>query len=169
LLQMTMMSNLVDCSPQFWPVSPGIPQPSPSLLWPPNQLAVRQVISVSLLTQLNNLAQNFATSMRNYEAILFNGLSRNDLISKVQRSLGIGGNELPLTSWQPSNKVHPIECSKVCSVISAYRLWDVMAMLDGSQPAPTIERCFLEVSYATFRVSVNTQSFTSSQKPAGDG
>jgi hypothetical protein len=95
--------------------------------------------------------------MTNYESTLFEGPSHNETIYKVRKSLGIGGNEQALTAWHPSHQLNTLDYSRMCSVISAYRLWDVMAMLDGSLPAPRIERQFFDIENIKFRVSVNTQ------------
>ena len=97
------------------------------------------------------LLQNFAKSMRGYESTLFNQLGDNELTVNVQSGLGIGisGDMVP---WRPKANLSSIECSRVCSVISAYRLLDVVAMLGGAQAAPSIKRCHMEVSNASFRV-----------------
>jgi hypothetical protein len=40
----------------------------------------------------------------------------------------------------------------MCSVISAYRLLDVIALLSGVSPAPSVERRFFQIPNKSFRV-----------------
>jgi hypothetical protein len=48
----------------------------------------------------------------------------------------------------------------VCSVISAYRLLDVITMLDGALSASSVEGCSLQVQNTNFRVSTNIHTST---------
>jgi hypothetical protein len=91
--------------------------------------------------------------MKNYESMLFHHPSINESTSRIQSSLGIDlGHRLHLAS---SKKINSLEMSKICSTISAYRLLDVVALLDGVHPAPSVERQFIDVSHSTFRVCVS--------------
>jgi hypothetical protein len=88
-----------------------------------------------------------------YESALFNQSSPNEMTIKIQSGLGIGksGEVIP---WRHKANLNSIECSRICSVISAYRLLDVVAMLSGAELAPIVERCFFNVPNTSFRVSV---------------
>ena len=67
--------------------------------------------------------------MKNYESTLLSAKNLSEVAIRRGLGIGIGGE---LTSWHPGPaNLAPIECSKVCSVISAYRLLDVVAMLGG--------------------------------------
>jgi hypothetical protein len=111
--------------------------------------------------------------MKIYESFLFNGHCVNESTGKIKSVLGIGigiGNEEQrLTSWRPSNKLAAVDCTRICSVIGAYRLLDVVAMLDGFQPARRVERMYMSVSNTTFRVSSNTQDSISPLTSLGNG
>jgi hypothetical protein len=102
--------------------------------------------------------------MTNYESTLFHKHSINELTSKVQSRLGItiGDGLQVVPRSQSSSKLSSIEMSKICSIISAYRLLDVVAMLDGVHPAPSVGQSFMNVSNSEFRVSVDSQNFISS-------
>jgi hypothetical protein len=101
--------------------------------------------------------------MKNYESMLFHHHSINESTSRIQSSLGIDlGHHLQLVPWSPSQKINSLEMSKIGSIISAYRLLDVVALLDGVHPAPSVERQFIDVSHSTFCVSLVPQNFTSS-------
>ncbi len=71
---MTEMSNLVNLFHQFWPVVPGIRQPTPSLLcgnWLPGQVIFRCVSHSSLMPQPANL---FSEIYNIYERLPINSL-----------------------------------------------------------------------------------------------
>jgi hypothetical protein len=107
-----------------------------------------------IYAKLISFPKNFVKSLKGYESILFNPLSPNELIYKVQSGLGIGMKE-EVVPWQRRINVNSTDCSRVCSVIGAYRLLDVVAMLDGAHPAPSIERCFYQIPSSSFRVSAS--------------
>jgi hypothetical protein len=107
-----------------------------------------------IYAKLISFPKNFVKSLKGYESILFNPLSPNELIYKVQSGLGIGMKE-EVVPWQRRTNVNSTDCSRVCSVIGAYRLLDVVAMLDGAHPAPSIERCFYQIPSSSFRVSAS--------------
>jgi hypothetical protein len=89
--------------------------------------------------------------LKGYETALFNHFSKNEVTFKVQSSLGIG-NSGEVVPWQRQSNLNSNDCSRVCSVVGAYRLLDVMAMLNDAHPAPSVERCSFEVPQ-TFHVS----------------
>jgi hypothetical protein len=96
--------------------------------------------------------QAFATSLKGYETTIFKTLSVDELTTTYQKLLGVGtDNQVVL--WRPKSNLSNIDCSRICSVISAYRLLDVVAMLKDVHPAPTVERQFYEVPNTSFRVS----------------
>jgi hypothetical protein len=157
---MIRILSLADYILQFWPISPGIPRPSPPYTTYPNlgfnQLTFRWESPFSFKCTAKESSQNFAICMKNYESMLFHHQSINESISRIQSSLGIDlGHRLHLASWSPSKKINSLEMSKICSTISAYRLLDVVALLDGVDPAPSVERRFIDVSHSTFRVCVS--------------
>ena len=96
-------------------------------------------------------------SMKGYESVLFDNLnetSRNMRVQDVQDVLGLGiGSSGQVVTWRPKDKLSAVECSRMCSVISAYRLLDIIAMLRGANPAPRLERRFFELPNKSFRVS----------------
>ena len=74
----------------------------------------------------------------------------------LQNNLGIS---FPSTSFQVVlSRGHPslntTEWSRVCSVISAYRLLDVVAIVDGANQAASVERSSMANMSASLRVSV---------------
>jgi hypothetical protein len=87
-----------------------------------------------------------------YESALFNQSSGNEITVKIQSGLGIGksGEVIP---WRRKANINSIDCSRICSVISAYRLLDVVAITSGAELAPIVERCFFNVPNTSFRVS----------------
>ncbi len=91
--------------------------------------------------------------MKGYESALFESLSGSDKATGMQNFLGIrsGAQVVP---WQPRKNANSSESRKVCLVISAYRLLDVVAMLSGAQPAPCVERQFYQLPNTSFRVSI---------------
>jgi hypothetical protein len=91
--------------------------------------------------------------MEKYESALLESLSNSNKTSRVQNVLGIGTGA-HMVPWQPKADVNSSDSKKVCSVISAYRLLDVVAMLGGVQPAPGVERQFFQVPNTSFRVSI---------------
>ena len=95
--------------------------------------------------------QNFATSMKGFECTLFDISRRNERSTTVQNCLGIGSSG-PLVTWQPTSALTTNDSGKVCSVISAYRLLDVVAMLNGAQRAPSVPRRYFEPPNKSFRV-----------------
>ena len=90
--------------------------------------------------------------MKRYESSLFNNYVGNELTHKVLNSLGISadGEAVP---WQ--GNASSIETSRLCSVISVYRLLDVIAMSGGGASAPTVERSPILVVKGTFCVSMD--------------
>lgn len=127
------------------------------------QLTFRWESPFTFKSTAKESSQNFAICMKNYESMLFHHQSINKSTSRIQNSLGIDlGHRLQLVPWSPLTKINSHEMSKICSIISAYRLLDVVALLDGVHPAPSVERRFMDVSHSTFRVSVNPQNFMSS-------
>jgi hypothetical protein len=91
--------------------------------------------------------------MKGYESTLFNQPSNNDLTVKVQSGLSIGSGDV--VPWRLKTNLSSIECSRVCSVISAYCLLDVVAMLDGAHPARSVKQYFCQVQNTSFCVSAN--------------
>lgn len=91
--------------------------------------------------------------MKGYESALFESLTGSDKTIGVQNVLGIGSGT-DVVSWKPRKDMNSSESKKVCSVISAYRLLDVVAMLSGAQPAPGVERQFYQLPNTSFRVSI---------------
>ena len=122
-----------------------------------NRLCSRYTSKFQFSIPLINSCQNFATSMNHYELSLFNSKTLSELTCKVQSSLGISSTgssqDLQVACWAPTNKVNSMDLSRLCSVISAYRLFDVIAMLEGGHRAPTVDRHFVEISSSAFRVS----------------
>jgi hypothetical protein len=101
---------------------------------------------------LNNIPQHFATSLQHFEAHVFNATQTT---GRVQRSLGIeSDSDEQVIAWRPQAQLHSTECTRVCSVISAYRLLDIVAMLGGASPASSVDRSWFEIPNA-FRVSVS--------------
>jgi len=102
--------------------------------------------------------QNFATSMKGYESTLFDSSRGGESTTTVQNILGIGtsGQMVP---WRPMSALTSIDSSKICSVISAYRLLDVVAMLNGAHLAPSVPRRYFETPNKSFRVSANYYSY----------
>jgi hypothetical protein len=92
--------------------------------------------------------------MQGYESTLFDclGASWNETTINLQNVLGVGTSK-EIVPWRPKNDLNSIDCSRLCSVISAYRLLDVAAMLDGAPSAPSVDRHFFKVPNASFRVS----------------
>ena len=66
------------------------------------------------------------------------------MTTRVQNVLGISPTG-QLVPWQPRSLLGNADSTKICSVISAYRLLDVMAMLNGALPAPSVPRQYFEV------------------------
>lgn len=93
--------------------------------------------------------------MNEYESFHFRENVLNEVANKVKSGLGIGKNNMQVTTWCPTNRPSSIEASRICSVISAYRLLDIVAMLDGVRAAPSVERRFINISSDTFQVSMN--------------
>ncbi len=58
--------------------------------------------------------------MKGYELVLFDSLSVNETMSKVQDFLGIGFSGQTMVTWGPRENISAIDCSRMCSVISAY-------------------------------------------------
>ena len=82
---------------------------------------------------------------------------------KLQWSLGILFHEVSAssalvlaTARSPPNAN---EFSKLCSVISAYQLVDVLALLGGGSHTGTIEKGLFHVVNSKFRVSLLSLSF----------
>jgi hypothetical protein len=98
--------------------------------------------------------QSFAACLKGYESTIFNSLSgnRSDATSKVQRILDIrtSGEVIP---WRPRGNLNAVDCSRLCSVISAYRLLDVVRMLSGAHHASSMERRSFKIPNSSFRVS----------------
>ena len=72
----------------------------------------------------------------------------------LQNHLGIDFTSSDATNvipWRDS-AASASEWSRVCSVISAYRLRDVVAMLEGADLAEKVEQCSLEHINLNFRV-----------------
>ena len=70
----------------------------------------------------------------------------------MQESLGISFRLGHSPQFSPKKLSNP-EWSKLTSVISAYRLLDIVAMVNGADQAPRVERQSLLLDPATFRVS----------------
>jgi hypothetical protein len=104
---------------------------------------------------LTILHQNFATCMQGYDSTLFNRLSGSgsEMTMNVQNVLGVGTSD-QMVPWQPRTDLTATESARVCSVICAYRLWDVVAMLGGADSAPSVDRRFYEIPNTSFRVSI---------------
>jgi hypothetical protein len=111
-----------------------------------------------LLLQYNRpvscVSKHFAKSLDLYEASLFNRFSSNAVTSRLQSGLGIGSSQ-DVVPWHPESNQTSQESSRLCSVMSAYRLMDVVSMLGGSLPAPSVDRCHLQIPTSSFRVSTN--------------
>jgi hypothetical protein len=93
--------------------------------------------------------------MKGYESVLFDNLNEttsNLKVQDVQDILGIGSSGQVVT-WRPKDKLSSVEYSRMCSVISAYRLLDIIAMLRGANPALRLERRFFELPNKSFCVS----------------
>jgi hypothetical protein len=103
--------------------------------------------------------------MNGYESRIFKNFGADELTNSFQRLLGVGTHtDLVLTRQQ--GEVPPVESSRICSLISAYRLLDVLAILNGGHSAPLVERQPYEIP-ASFRVRtyfsarfVHTKLFT---------
>jgi hypothetical protein len=93
-----------------------------------------------------------------YESRLFNQLSRSELTFRLQSYLGIGSSEAgsseAVIPWKLNSNLSPNKCSKVGSIISAYHLVDVLAMLGGADRARTVDRRSFQVP-DNFRVSAS--------------
>jgi len=90
--------------------------------------------------------------MKGYESTLFSRLNGNELTFKILSSLGVGSST-EVDPWNPQANIRSVETSRLCSVISAYRLLDVVAMLSGGDPAGRVERTSIQGSIGNFRVS----------------
>ena len=155
------MSQHSDCFPLYWPTFPGILQLSDlAMIWSKLQMMYRhfrcEQHSIKYLFELTTLHQNFATSLKGYETTIFDTLtgSRSDLTVKVRNILGIGSST-EMVPWQSRGHLTSIESSRVCLVISAYRLLDVVAILSGAHAAPTVGRRFFQLPNASFRVGIS--------------
>jgi hypothetical protein len=105
--------------------------------------------------------------VKNYESTLLSARNLSEVAIRRGLGIGIGGE---LTSWHPGPaNLAPIECSKVCSVISAYRLLDVVAMLGGVHGARAVERCFFEIPNSSFRVGATSYTFYHLKNLPGNG
>lgn len=112
--------------------------------------------SLSLWTvdSITLFVQGFASSLNAYERSLFNRVTTDRGLAGLRNNLGINfgsSEESRLVPWSnpPTNAA---EWNKVCSVICAYRLRDVVAMLDGADSAENIEQRSLDHVNVNFRV-----------------
>ena len=111
---------------------------------------VSKILSSCLICQCS--PKNFAASMMGYESTLFSRLGVNEVLYKVLSSLGIGSST-EMVPWHPNAPISSTESSRLCSVISAYRLLDVVAMLGGGDPAASVQRIPIDVPGGSFCVS----------------
>ena len=113
-----------------------------------------------------NLPQNFTTSLSRYELSLFSKSNANELLSKVLNSLGVGvASSQIISGWHGNSS--SIDTSRACSVICAYRLLDVIALLGGGDPAPVVERSPFMAPIGSFRVCYCFYLFFPSNVPSG--
>jgi len=91
--------------------------------------------------------------MKGYESALFESLTGSDKSIGVQNVLGIRSG-MDVVSWKLRKNMNSSELKKVCLVISAYCLLDVVAMLSGA----TVVRSLLQVWNSNF-TNYQTQAF----------
>jgi hypothetical protein len=109
---------------------------------------------------LSSTLQHDPTSMKGYESMLFNcgNESTNESMTTVQNILGIRTSG-QMVSWKPMSTLTSTDSCKVCSIISIYRLLDVLAMLNGAHLAHSVPRRYFETPNKSFCVSANYHSY----------
>lgn len=108
------------------------------------------------LAHVSNAFHNFATSMKGFESTIFDtSTRRNESTTTAQNLLGIGSSG-QMVAWNPSKTLAGTDSGKMCSVISAYRLLDVVAMLNGAHRAPSVHRRYFDPPSNSFRVSAKS-------------
>jgi len=112
------------------------------------------ILSVTFFTHM--IVQNFVHSLRQYESILFKEISPNYQILKLRTALGISSTSpsSQSVSQKSSPSINSFEWSRMCALLSAYRLLDIVAMQSGANHAPFVDRHALEVANSQFRVSL---------------
>ena len=104
-------------------------------------------------------ALRFTTSLHNFEATLLSYSSVNIGVMAIQKHLGITFSPNPrnvqLIPWQSETAPSPQEWSRVVSVLSAYRLLDVVALVSDAERGGSVEQSVFngDKTYSNFKVS----------------